>query len=89
MIVYRIQVHIGTEWLNIWLPTSAEAKKELATFEKSDHAARLDQIEVGPGREGLCRLLNLADANHMNLEGKLVARTSQLDPRGQSCQRTD
>jgi hypothetical protein len=86
MIVYRVQVYIGTEWLNIWHPIRTEAKKELATWEREDYQARLDQIEVGPGREGLCMLLNLADANHMNLEGTLIARTSQLDPRGISCQ---
>ena len=86
MIVYRIQVYVGTEWLNIWLPKLAGARTELASFEKSGYAARLDQIEVGAGREGLCNLLNLADANHMNLAGDLIARTSQLDPRGLSCQ---
>lgn len=80
MIVYRIQIYVGTEWLNVWSPRLAEAKRELASFEKSGHEARLDQIEVGSGREGLCQLLNLADANHMNLEGKLIARTSQLEP---------
>lgn len=81
MIVYRIQVYVGTEWLNVWHPTVTEAKKDLATFERAAYPARLDQIDVGPGRESLCMLLNLADANHMNLEGELIARTSQLDPR--------
>ena len=86
MIVYRIQVYVGIEWLNIWLPRLAEARKELVGWEKGGYAARLDQVEVGAGREGLCALLNLADANHMNLEGRLLARTSQLDPQGISCQ---
>ena len=86
MIVYRIQVHVEGEWLNIWLPRSAKARKELAGWEKDGYEARLDLISVGSGREGLCALLNLADANHMNLSGELIARTSQLDPRGTSCQ---
>jgi hypothetical protein len=89
VIVYRIQVHIAGDWLNIWFPLLGGpngANAELAKFERDDFEARLDQIEVGAGREGLCRLLNLADANHMNLEGELIARTSHLDPRGISCQ---
>jgi len=80
MLIYRVQVYVETEWLNVWHPTTVEARKELATWEKEGYEARLDQIEVGAGREGLCRLLNLADANHMNLEGKLIARTSHLEP---------
>jgi hypothetical protein len=86
VIVFRIQVHIAGDWLNIWIPWLGGAEANLVSWEKDGYEARLDQIDVGAGREGLCRLLNLADANHINLEGELIARTSHLDPRGISCQ---
>ena len=79
MIVYRVQAFIGTDWVSIWTATLTEGRKELANFE-GEHEARLDKIDVPPGRNELAAALNLADANHMNFEGELVARTEQLEP---------
>lgn len=73
MILYRVQVFIGTDWETLWTSTKAEAQDALDSFE-GEHEARLDKIEVPTNREGLAEALNRADANHMNFEGELVAR---------------
>ncbi len=78
MHVYRVQAISEpgdeTPWTNQWLPTLALARKNLAEVEKLGWEARLDKINVPAGRDGLCYVLNLADANHTNLEGELIAR---------------
>ena len=79
MIVYRVQIVVGTEWMNVWCASLDEGRKELKNFE-GEYEARLDKIDVPPGREWLVTALNLADANHTNFEGELVARTEQLEP---------
>ena len=79
MIIYRVQVSVGTEWMNVWMATLDEGQKELAIFD-GDYEARLDKVYVMTDREGLAAAMNLADANHTNFEGELIARTKQLEP---------
>ena len=79
VVVYRVQVSVGTEWMNVWMATLDEGQKELAIFD-GDYEARLDKVYVMTDREGLAAAMNLADANHTNFEGELVARTKQLEP---------
>lgn len=67
MRVYRIQTYPGTDdWANQFEPTLAEAMKAMVAATKAELPARLDELEVENGREGLCDFLNQATANHMN-----------------------
>ncbi len=69
MRVYRIQTYPDTEdWANEFLPTLAGAKKALVAATAAELPARVDWLEIEPGREGLCDFLNQAVANHMNQE---------------------
>lgn len=76
MRVYRLQTYPGTdEWANEFLPTLAEGQKALTRATDGDLPARLDELEVENGREGLCLFLNQAVANHMNQEpSRFIAR---------------
>lgn len=74
MICYRVQAFIDTDWVNSWCPTLAEAKSVLKDCARQGWRARLDKVDVPTSREGLCAALNLADANHLNFTGELIAR---------------
>ena len=67
MRVYRLQTYPDTDdWTNQFEPTMALAQKALTAATDAEIPARLDELEVEPGREGLCDFLNQAMANHMN-----------------------
>ena len=76
MIVYRVQTYPGAdEWANEWCPTRAEGKTLLDECTGAEVPARLDAVAVEAGREGLCKFLNAAEANHMNQDpSALIAR---------------
>jgi hypothetical protein len=67
MRVYRLQTYPGTDdWANQFEPTMEKAQKALDKATAAELPARLDELEVENGREGLCDFLNQAVANHMN-----------------------
>lgn len=69
MRVFRLQSYPGTDaWANLFCPTLAEGKKALDQATEAELPARLDELEIENGREGLCDFLNQAIANHMNQE---------------------
>lgn len=76
MIIYRLQTYPGTDdWTNEFIPWRASADKALDKATVAEIPARLDELEVEPGREGLCTFLNQAPLNHMNQEpGRFIAR---------------
>lgn len=77
MILYRLQITAGPDWMTAWFTTVAEGRRELAACEKRKTEARLDKIDVPTDKEGLAWAMNLADANQMNFEGDLIARTKE------------
>lgn len=69
MRVYRLQTYPDTDdWANTFMPTLADAQKALTAATKAELPARLDELEVENGREGLCLFLNQAVNNHMAQE---------------------
>lgn len=78
MILYRLQIAEGPDWINAWFTTMAEGKQTLRACQKRGVEARLDRIDVPTDKEGLAEAMNLADANYMNYEGERVARTKEL-----------
>lgn len=76
MKVYRLQTYPGTsDWTNEYLPTQTDAKKALEAATTAELPARLDELDVPGGRDGLCMFLNQAVANHMNqYPSRFVAR---------------
>lgn len=65
MIVYRIQVSEGKDWLITWVAESASARrlaKQIAKA-KTDAVIYLDKVEVISGRKGICEALNTATMN--------------------------
>jgi hypothetical protein len=72
MIVYRVQAYPETEdWYNEYLPTVAEAQRELNNRTKAEIPARLDKLEiegVTGNRDGMCDFLNILHGNHMTQE---------------------
>lgn len=75
MILYRIQIEDGPDWINLWVTTAAQGRKELVACEQRQKVARLDKIDVPTDKEGLAWAMNMADTNQMNFEGDLIART--------------
>jgi hypothetical protein len=79
MILYRLQIADDQDWINAWFTTAAEGKTELVACGKRNKEARLDKIDVPTDKEGLAWAMNMADANQMNFEGDLVARTTSKE----------
>ncbi len=76
MRIYRLQTYPSTdEWTNQFEPTMALAQKALDEATAAELPARLDELEVEPGREGLCAFLNQAMNNHMAQDpSRFIAR---------------
>jgi hypothetical protein len=76
MRIYRLQTYPDTDdWANEYLPTLLGAREAMDKATVAEIPARLDELEVENGREGLCDFLNVATANHMAQEpSRFIAR---------------
>lgn len=76
MHVYRLQAYPGTpDWTNEYLPTMIEARKAMDKATIAEIPARLDELDIPGGRDGLCMFLNQAVNNHMNqYPSRFIAR---------------
>lgn len=68
MIVYCVETFPGTEdWANEFFETQSEAKANLKKCTEAELPAKLLKLCIPDTKAGFVELLNLRDANHMNL----------------------
>jgi len=72
MIVYRIQVSKGKEWIVQWEPLLAEAKRSFTTYLRAGYEVHLDKIEILSSRDDIAAALNHAQVNRINWPGEQV-----------------
>ena len=70
--VYRVQATVDTAWVTQYEPTAAAARETRNTLAELYREVRIDKVEVGTDREGICAALNHADANFTVWPGERI-----------------